>query len=327
MPGPPLDLDEREEIRAGLVSGDTYASIAIRIARDQSTVSREVARNGGRDHYRAVVAHRRARRCRARPKIAKLLADPNLAKVVNRDLHLGYSPAGIAARLRHAGGPTVCTETIYQALYADDYRGLTLMGHHCLRTRRRRRRKRGRRQRLLTRRYAMGEVRLIDERPIAMDDRSEPGHWEGDLIAGSKNQSAIATLVERVSRFTMLVALPDGRHGADQFLETLSVALDAVPAPLRRSLAWDQGHEMARWSEFERRLEWPIYFCHPRSPWQRPLNEQNNGILRYWFPKNADLSVFSQSKLDRVTSVLNSQPRRSINWATPAERYRSLTVL
>ncbi|SRR5712691_8788336 len=323
MAGEPLSLLDREELRAGLERGESCAEIARWLCRDPSTVSREVARNGGRESYVAVDAQQRARRCRARPKQPKLLADRALAKAVSAELRKGYSPAGIAVRLREAGGPTVSHETIYQALYSPTFRGISMQGHHCLRSRRRRRRPRCR-ERIPSDRAKFGEFKLIEDRSSAAADRSEPGHWEGDLLVGARHRSAVVTLVERMSRFTVLARL-DGAHTAPEVRAALSRAFANVPTAMRSSLTWDQGGEISHWPLVEQDLGLPVYLCHPKAPWERPSNEHTNRQLRFWLPKGTDLSRHSQADLDRIADVLNTTPRRLFRWDTAARTYDRLT--
>jgi IS30 family transposase len=323
MAGDALSLFEREEIRAGLERGDSCAEIARTIRRDPSTVTREVARNGGSNAYVAIDAEERARRCRARPKQPKLLADRRLAKAVSDDLHRGYSPAGVAVRLRQAGGATVSHETIYQAIYSPTFRGISMQGQHCLRTRRRRRRPRCR-ERIPADRAKFGDFKLIELRPRGAADRSEPGHWEGDLIIGARHRSAVVTLVERTSRFTVLAAV-EGSHTAPAIRAALQRAFAGVPAVMRASLTWDQGGEISHWADIEDDLGLDVYLCHPQAPWERPSNENTNRQLRFWFPKGTDLSRHSQADLDRVAHVLNTTPRRLFGWGTAAQTYARLT--
>jgi IS30 family transposase len=243
---------------------------------------------------------------------------------VERDLRAGYSPAGISVRLREAGGPTVCPETIYRALYSTSYGGLSLRAHECLRTRRRRRRPRHA-PGPARRRRQFGDFKLIDLRPSGAADRSEPGHWEGDLIIGAGHASAIITLVERTSRLTLLGALPH-RRTASEVRAGLAVAFAPVPAWMRRSLTWDQGIEMADWSGIEADLDLEVFFCHPHSPWQRPSNEHTNRQLRYWLPRGRDLSHYPQATLDHIATILNTLPRRLLAWRTPQHLYDRLAL-
>jgi IS30 family transposase len=319
-------LDEREEIRAGIERGDSGAEIARRLGRHPTTVTREIRRNKGRQLYRAIRAQRRCNRKRRRPKTPKLLANPQLARVVEKGLQQGYSPPAIAALLREAGGARVVHETIYQALYSPVFRGITLLPQRCLRTRRRRRRRHDRRRHGAIPRLAKG-YRLISERPAEALDRGQPGHWEDDMILGTRaSGSAIATLVERSSRLVLLAPLPP-TPGAWDLHDALVEVFAPVPAHMRRSLTWDQGAEMHRWRELEEQLELPVFFCEARSPWQRGSNENTNRQLRFWFPKGTDITAHPRAFFDRVAFILNNQPRRLLRWSTAQERYRQLSML
>ncbi len=321
MPGVALRLTEREEIRAGLERGWSCRRIARELGRDPSTVSREVCRNGGRHDYRAVKADRRARRCRRRPKVLKLVADVSLARHVERELATGFSPAAIAVRLRQRGEATVVAETIYQALYSATFRGLRPLPSRCLRTRRRHRRARDYKER---RRGPFANARSIDERPAAVRDRTEAGHWEGDLLVGKQNRSAVITLVERTSRYLIVKRI------ADRNPTTVAAALievfASVPPTLRRSLTWDRGFELIGWRQVEAGTAMPVFFCHPSSPWERPSNENTNRLLRFWLPKGTDLAVHAQAHLDQIAQTINAHPRRLFGWDTAADRYLRLAM-
>lgn len=326
MPRCPLTMEERVEIRLGIDRKDSCVVIGERLGRHGTTVSQEMKRNLGRRRYDPVRAQRRADRLRRRPKKSKLIADPQLAKTVQTDLRLGFSPAGIAARLRAAGGPTVVAETIYQALYSRTFRGLTLLPAQCLRSRRHRRNPPNARhsRELYERRRA--QLRPIRDRPVGAGDRTEPGHWEGDLIVGPHSDSAVVTLIERVSRYTLLAPLPQ-RHTAAEVAEALVALLQELPPNMLASLAWDQGSEMVgNGAHLECALGMPVYFCDPHSPWQRPSNENLNRQLRFWMPKGTDLRQHDRVALDRITNVLNNQPRKLFNWETPSQRYAALTM-
>jgi IS30 family transposase len=209
-------------------------------------------------------------------------------------------------------------------LYSASYVGLSLRAHECLRTRRRRRRHRhdpgpARRRR------QFGDFKLIDQRPPGATDRSEAGHWEGDLIIGAAHASAVITLVERTSRLTLLGALPH-RRTASEVRAALAEAFASVPPELRRSLTWDQGIEMADWAGIEADLDLEVYFCHPHSPWERPSNEHTNRQLRYWLPRGRDLTLYPQRALDSIATVLNTLPRRLLGWHTPQHLYDQLAL-
>jgi len=327
MAGTALCLDEREEIRAGIEAGRSAAAIARGIGRHPTTITRELRRNGGREVYRATRAQRRCDRRRRRPKPFKLVIDPALGRRVEAGLRQGFSPPAIAALLRSSDGPTVVHETIYRALYSPVFRGVGLLPRNCLRTRRPRRRHRDR-QRGSGGGWRLGRgFRLIDERPEAARDRRQAGHWEGDLLLGSRaSHSAVITLVERSSRLVMVAKLPTG-SGSTEVRDALIAVFAAIPRHMRRTLTWDQGAEMYQWRHIEDQLELPVYFCHPRCPWERGSNENTNRQLRYWLRKGTDISVFSQADIDRVTFVLNNQPRRLLGWSTSAQRYGGLAVL
>ena len=316
MPGPALSPLEREEIRAFLVDDPivAFASIALSLGRDASTISREVGRNGGRERYRAVGAQRRADKEARRPRVHLLIADPVLACLVRADLDQGFSPAGCAARLRRSGAGTICHETIYRSVFDGS---LGLKPTECLRTRRPRRRRR-RSEAKST--HVLGTFTKIADRPASVEDRIEAGHWEGDLIIGAKNASAVVTLVERTSRFTLLGDMPCG-YRPDDTLACLSELFDTVPDNLRRSLTWDRGSEMAEWHQLESFFDMPVYFADAHSPWQRGSNENQNRQVRFWLPKGSPLGDVTPGELTSITNVLNHQPRRMFGWETSAERY------
>jgi IS30 family transposase len=321
-----LSLAEREEISRGLAGGESLRAIARRLGRAPTTVSREVASHGGARRYRACVADRSAVRSMRRPKAAKLAQCPRLRAVVEAKLELRWSPQQISGWLALAfpDDPEmrVSHETIYLSLYVQARGALRRELARNLRTGR------------MTRRPAghvptVGKGRLthtvhISERPAEADDRAVPGHWEGDLIFG-KGMSAVATLVERSSRFLVLVGLPNG-HTADVVAAALADKMTELPVDLRRSLTWDQGKEMAQHVDFTVASGMPVYFCDPRSPWQRGTNENTNGLLRQYFPKGTDLSVYGPEDLEHVAQELNGRPRKTLGWNTPAERLRDLLL-
>lgn len=309
----PLSMRDREVIYACVVEDRdmTWTEIGRRIGRCRTTVSREVARGGGRSHYRPSTAHTRAVEQRRRPKPCKLEVDVGLRDLVIADLQAGYSPAAITHRLT-AG--SVATETIYRAVYTGL---LGLEPSECLRTRRPRRKPR-RRQSSKRGQY-LGGYTPISDRPAHIEDRTQPGHWEGDLIIGRYNQSAMITLIERLTRFTVLLALTHG-YGTRPVITALTQWLPTVPEPMRRSLTWDQGAEMTRWPDLIGLIP-VVYFCEPHSPWQKGAVEQNNRTLRFWLPRNANLATIDPTP---VMSIINSQPRRSLGWATPAQIYQNL---
>jgi IS30 family transposase len=322
-PGPKrLSLTEREEIRAGLERGETYKAIAAQLGRATSTISREVTHNGGRRRYRAVWAHRRAADCARRPKPFKL-DDPILFAQVKEWLTLCWSPEEIARRLRleHPDDPMmqVSHESIYHSLYVQGRGELRRELTRCLRTGRAERRPQGR----VETRGKHAEMVMISERPAEVEDRAVPGHWEGDLIMGKANRSAVGTLVERSTRYVLLLHLPQGKSALD-VRQAMTHAIATLPAKLARSITWDQGSEMAQHREFTVETGIPIYFCDPHSPWQRGSNENTNGLLRQFLPKGTDLSKFTRADLDRIEDLMNGRPRKTLEWLKPCEKLNEL---
>lgn len=317
-----LSEDERVVIADGLRAGRSARSIARELGRAASTVCREIERN--RDpvtgEYQPHRAHQRMLERRPRPRQRRLAADAELRGLVQRYLDQHWSPEQIAHQLRVEHGQSIAVETIYQALYCPE-RVLERDAKVALRTRRpyRRRRRRGdqRRSRFIA------PVVLIDERPAAAADRVEPGHWEGDLIVGAFNRSAIGTLVERTSRLTLLLHL-EGPSRAEALRDALTELFNDLPPELRRSLTWDQGSEMAYHHEVTRAAGVPIYLGHPGRPWERPSNENTNGLLRDYFPKGTDLTVHTALDLRRVADELNQRPRKTLDWQSPAQRFATL---
>jgi IS30 family transposase len=314
-----LSLEEREEISRGLASGKAVRAIARGLGRAPSTVCREVAGNGGRERYRACDADRRAVRLMRRPKPAKLAVCPRLREAVEGKLELRWSPQQIAAwlALAYPDDPEmrVSHETIYLSLFVQARGALRKELFRCLRTGRARRRPQG-----LTVMNGQGKIRgmvNISERPAEAADRAVPGHWEGDIMFGA-GYTAIATLVERRSRFLMLVALPGG-HGAASVADALSQAVTTLPDRLRRSLTWDQGKEMAEHARFSITTGVPVYFCDPHSPWQRGSNENTNGLVRQYLPRRTDFKAVTQSDLNRIAAELNDRPRQTLKWKSPCQ--------
>ncbi len=320
-----LSQSEREEISRGLVAGCSIRAIARQLGRAPSTISREVARNGGRQRYRAWSGQWRAMRLACRPKPARLATRPRLAAAVEAGLVKGWSPAQIAARLKrdHPDDPEmwVSHETIYQSLYVQGRGALRkeLTGH--LRTGRAIRRSQARTARPDRRGKIPGMVN-ISQRPAEVADRAVPGHWEGDLIVGKANASQIATLVERTTRYVLLIRLPT--KSAATLADLMADKIATLPAQLRKSMTWDQGCEMADHVRFTLESGMDVYFCDPHSPWQRGTNENTNGLLRQYFPKGTDLSVHTQDHLDAVALELNDRPRKTLGWDTPAEQLTQL---
>lgn len=321
MPGVRIEVSEREEISRGLVTGCSYRLIAARLDRPTSTVAREVERNGGRRLYRAIDAHQRAWRCARRPKDAKLGVETRLRIEVENLLRKRWSPQQISNRLRrdHPDDERmwVSTETIYRSLYVQTRGALKRELTSCLRRGHAWRRPRNGR---VERRGKIANMVLISQRPAEVADRAVPGHWEGDLLMGASARSAIGTLVERSSRFTMLAALPDGR-APSQVNAALATTIQELPTHLKRSLTWDQGKEMHRHAAFTIDTGVAVYFCDPRSPWQRGTNENTNGLLRQYLPDGTDLRTVTQHDLDLIADELNGRPRRTLNWRTPAEAF------
>jgi transposase, IS30 family len=314
-----LSLSDREEISRGLAAGDSCRTIAERIGRAPSTVSREVAINGGAARYRACDAETGARLRARRPKTAKLVACPRLRRVVEAKLEKKWAPQQIARWLPGAYPKDlemrVSHETIYMSLFVQGRGALRQELARCLRQGRAARRPQGKRP--PTAQGRIPNMVMISERPPEVADRAVPGHWEGDLIMG-KRQTSIATLVERSTRYVMLVRLPGG-HTADHVRDRLSKKILTLPSELRRSLTWDQGKELAQHIRFTVDTGVQVYFCDPKSPWQRGSNENTNGLLRQYFPKATDLSVHSQARLNAVARELNGRPRQTLGWKTPSQ--------
>jgi IS30 family transposase len=327
VPGRYLNEDERLHIADRHRERATVRQIAAELGRDPSTISRELRRNAHpvSGDYRPHAAQARAEARRPRPKISKIAAGAALRQAVQDGLDLKWSPEQIVRRLRRdfPDRPEmhVTHETIYQALYVQGRGELRRELTKALRTGRSMRRPR-RQARQRTPRMAT-EMVMISERPADVEDRAVPGHWEGDLVIGKDNRSAIGTLVERHTRYVMLVHLPLGRT-ADLVRDQLIATVGRLPAHLRRSLTWDQGSEMHLHQQFSVATDVPVYFCDPHSPWQRGSNENTNGLLRQYFPKSTDLSVHTREHLDTVAAELNGRPRKTLGWDTPAERFAKL---
>jgi IS30 family transposase len=322
-----LVLAEREEISRGIVAGHSCRLIGGRIRRAGSTVSREIARNGGRRRYRACQAEQAAWGRARRPKAAKLVACPRLRQVVEAKLASRWSPQQIAGWLTRAYPDDrelrVSHETIYMSLFVQPRGALRKELTRYLRSRRMVRRPRAARA-------ANGQGQLrnavnISARPAEAADRAVPGHWEGDLLLGRAN-SAIATLVERTSRVTVLVRLPHGRS-SEPVLTALAECFVRLPEQLVRSLTWDQGKEMALHAQFTIDTGLQIYICDPRSPWQRGTNENTNGLLRQYFPKGTNLVAVSQDELDAVAAELNGRPRQTLGWWSPSEKFAEAVAM
>jgi IS30 family transposase len=327
----PRYLSEDERLRLADLRREkrTMREIAALMGRSPSTISREIARGAdGSGRYRPFEAHRRALARRRVHRPSRLGLDAGLRAWVAARLLARWSPEQIARRLRREFPDQperwLCAETIYQAVYRPDLGGLPreLPGKVL---RHRRRHRVPRRQAQARRSAPVTNMTLIHERPAEVLDRTQPGHWEGDLIMGAANRTAIVTLVERTSRCTLLAHLPDGRHDAATVKDAVITALGGLPPHLRRTLTWDQGKEMALHPQIATALgTTEIYFCDPRSPWQRPTNENTNGLLRDYFPKGTDLSVHTAVDIARVQAELNARPRRVLGWDSPADRMATL---
>jgi transposase, IS30 family len=322
-----LGEDDRILIADRRREGAAIRQIARELGRAPSTISRELARNAHpvSGEYRPHAAQRRADDRRPRPKTSKIAANPELRAFIQQRLTRKWSPEQICQALREDFPDNaemhVVHETIYQSLYVQGRGQLRREIARALRTGRAIRKPRAQADRRRNR--AIKDMVNVSERPAEAADRAVPGHWEGDLIIGKAGQSAIGTLVERATRYVMLVHLP-GRHDAETVRDALIATAQGLPAHLKRSLTWDQGSEMAEHKAFTLATDLPVFFCDPGSPWQRGSNENTNGLLRQYFPKGTDLAVHSVEHLDAVAAELNSRPRKTLGWKTPAERLAKL---
>ena len=318
-----LQVNEREEISRGLAAGSSCRQIAGLLGRAASTVSREVARNGGREAYRAGQAERRALAAAARPKSSKLSRSPGLRGVVEPLLRAKWSPQQISARLKLDYGDQpemqISHETIYRSLYVQSKAALKAELTAYLR---RRRSLRHGPKPAASGRGHLKDMVLISQRPAEVADRAVPGHWEGDLLLGKAGDS-IGTLVERSTRYVMLFKVPY-RASAEDVSAELAKTIVRLPQSLRRSLTWDRGKEMAGHAQFSVATGVPVYFCDPSSPWQRGTNENTNGLLRQYFPKGQSLRELTQEQLDAVADELNGRPRETLGWLKPAEALAAL---
>ena len=323
-----LSLTEREEISRGLAAGQSLRAIAVTLHRAPSTICREVCANGPRGHYRALAAERAARRRARRPKVAKLAACPRLRREVERCLACYWSPQQISAwlALTYPNDPemSVSHETIYTSIFVQGRGALRQDLHRCLRSGRALRRPRARTKGGFGQGQITNKV-MISERPAEAEDRAVPGHWEGDLIMG-KRRTAIASLVERQSRYLILLALPQG-IGAESVRTAIARRIVTLPSQLRRSLTWDQGKEMAEHVQFSIDTGIQVYFCDPNSPWQRGTNESTNGLVRQYLPRLTDLSVHTQADLNKIARSLNTRPRQTLGWMTPSEAFAKAVAL
>jgi transposase, IS30 family len=324
-----LSLFEREEIMLGQARGEAPSEIARRLGRHRSTVGREIARNSARKYprgYRAVLAQAKAEDRARRPKTSRLATEGALRDYVQDKLtcRQHWSPEQISRRLvrdfPHDEGMRISHEAIYQSLYVQGRGALRRELTACLRTgravRKPRRRADGRRERIK-------DKVMISERPAEVADRAVAGDWEGDLIIGKDSASAIGTLVERQTRFVMLLHLPVD-HGAVAVRDAITTVIMTLPETLRRSLTWDQGIELSEHLQLKLDTNLAVYFCDPHSPWQRGSNENTNGLLRQYYPKGTNLSVHDAAHIAAVADALNGRPRKSLDWATPAEAMAAL---
>jgi IS30 family transposase len=318
-----LSFAEREEVFAGICRGDSDSEIGRALGRHRSTIGREIARCGGRRRYRPLRAERVAERLARRPKATKLAGCPRLLAAVEEGLGRRWSPQQIAARLRldHPDDQVmrISHETIYRSLYVQARGELRRQLTANLRTGRSTRRSRGR---VDTRGRIPGMV-PIAQRPPEVDDRRVPGHWEGDLLIGAGGRSAIATLVERQTRYVLLARLGYDRSTAT-VIDALEQHIGGLPDHVVKSLTWDQGRELAAHKRFTSHTGVQVYFCDPRSPWQRGSNENTNGLLRQYLPRTLDLAQLGQIELDQIAAELNGRPRKTLNWSTPAEKMEQL---
>ena len=318
-----LTLAEREDISRGIASGSSLRVVAQGMGRACSTISREVARHGGRAQYRATEADQQAWNSALRPKPCRLATHSELQQIVASKLMQDWSPEQISGWLKQSypddEGLRVSHETIYRSLFIQARGALKQELVRHLRSKRRIRRSRH------ASIHGHSQGKIVDaisirERPAEVEDRAVPGHWEGDLLRGAGN-SHVITLVERGSRFCMLMKTPG--KDSSTVVAVLSQHVGQLPAELRRSLTWDRGLEMAQHKTFTMATDMQVYFCDPQSPWQRGSNENTNGLLRQYLPKNADLSRFSQSELDEIALRLNTRPRQTLGFRTPADKLQA----
>ena len=326
MPEDPLNAQERQEIRVGIEHRLSDGAIGDGLGRHRCTINAEINRNGGRDRYCAVTAQQRADERRKRPKTPKLVADRRLAVYVTRRIEAKDSPMTISIELArgiHGRVASNCHETIYQAIYLQ--RGL-VKGHHVGLHRKRKRRKHRRQHNPPVNPHSLGSFTPISARPEIALARTEVGHFEGDLIVGAYNRSALATLFDRASRHLWLVHLPGGKS-ADSTYEALLKAIRTIPQQLRRTLAWDQGSELARHVELAERTGIDIFIADKHSPWQRPTNENGNGLVRRYVGKGTDLSIYTKPALRAIENRINTIPRRSLQWATAQDVYHGAVAM
>lgn len=318
-----LSQDERIMIADRLIMGDSLRAIAHRLDRNVSSISREITGNTNpkTGRYEPYYAHQLAHTRLKRPKPYKIMENKRLRIYVRRKLDAHCSPEQISGRLRRRFGDNkrmnVCAETIYQAIYVQARGELKLDIQHALRSGRTKRKPQSHDQERTPR--FRDPMIMISERPAEVEDRAIPGHWEGDLITGTRNKSAIGTLVERATRFTILLYLPD-RHDASNVQNAIINKMQHLPKLLRSSLTWDQGSELALHKKISVALDMQVYFCDPHSPWQRGTNENTNGLLRQYFPKGTNLNVYPEHYLDAVAEELNDRPRKILEYMKPSEK-------
>ena len=330
MPAEPLTAPEREEVRVGICRGETNAEIARRLDRHRCTIGREIRRNGGRDDYSATTAQTCADARRLRPKIASLAADPVLAAHVTARLEAKDSPMTISielARGTHGYTANLSHETIYQAVYAHGGRGLRRGLHGGLHRKRRfRKHRRGPGETLPAKAPPLGAFNLIRQLPQICATRNEGRHLTRDRNAGSVKRSAIATVFDRASRHLWLAEFA-GSHDADETLAAVGEILNRIPEALRRTLTWDQGSEMARHADLAGLYGIDVYFADPHSPWQRPTNENGNGLIRRYVGKGTNLAAHSATDLRTIEHRINTIPRRSLDWDTAHDRYHAAVAM
>ena len=321
-----LQLSDRIEIRVGVARGDTFSAIATRLGRSVSTISREVGGRAGRAGYNPEKAHRRARQTAKRPKPCKLEAHDELHDMVEVGLEQLWSPEQIAGKLRvwYPNRPEmwVSHETIYKSLFVQGNGALRKELTECLRTGRAQRRPR---HETAFAGGAIAEPIPISERPAEVEDRAIPGHWEGDLIYGAGTRHAVGTLVERSTRYVMLLHLPDG-HSAEHVRVAMAAKIQEL-ATLFKTLTWDRGSEMAKHRQFTVDTGVQVFFCDPHKPWQRGTNENTNGLLRQYFPKGSDFSILTLEDLDAAAASLNERPRKTLGWDSPNEALAKVLAL
>lgn len=322
-----LSLAEREEISRGIAAGLSLRQIASELGRAPSTLSRELARNGGREGYRAAKADERAWQTTRRPKTCKLARNRKLQRVVAAKLQSDWSPEQIAGWLRRVYRDDRSMQISHETLY----RSLFVQARGVLREELLKHLRSGRLMRHAAHATTAGQSRgqingavSIRERPASIEDRAVPGHWEGDLLCGSSN-TYIATLVERQSRFTLLVKVDS--KDATTVATALIHQIKRLPAELRRSLTWDRGTELSKHKQITLATDIDIYFCDPQSPWQRGTNENTNRLLRQYFPRKTDLAVYSQADLNRVARLLNGRPRKTLGFISPADKFNQSVAM